>query len=284
MAGLLSGLEQFGLTGLENVDLYDKAKKEEEIIKEERKNPDQIEQEFLFEKSHTCPICDNEFKVKTVKIGKAKLVGTDMDLRPRYESIDMLKYDVVVCPSCGYTALSRFFKYVTSGQAKLIKENISKSFKPLDDTAPIYTYEEALNRYKLALANAVVKHAKPSEKAYICLKAAWLLRGMNEHLDERADDYKAKKAECEAAENDFLKSALDGFLNARQSETYPMCGMDEATVDYLIAITAFRFEKYDIASKLIAGILVSNTATPRMKDKAREVKEMLVRKIKQTKS
>ena len=41
------------------------------------------------------------------------------------------------------------------------------------------------------------------------------------------------------------------------------------------------FEKYDIASKLIAGILASTTASSRMKDKARDVKDLLVAKRKE---
>ena len=89
MAGLLSGLEQFGLGNLEKLDLYEseaeKAKQEKAAVAEP------VEQDFLFEKSYTCSICDKEFKAKTVKIGKAKLVGTDLDLRPKYENVDMLK-------------------------------------------------------------------------------------------------------------------------------------------------------------------------------------------------
>ena len=45
-----------------------------------------------------------------------------------------------------------------------------------------YTYEDALARYQLALVNAIVKQAKNSEKAYICLKAGWLMRGYAEWL------------------------------------------------------------------------------------------------------
>lgn len=281
MAGLLSGLEQFGLGNLEKLDLYEseaeKAKQEKAAVAEP------VEQDFLFEKSYTCSICDKEFKAKTVKIGKAKLVGTDLDLRPKYENVDMLKYDIISCPYCGYTALSRYFKFITAPQAKRIQEVISKSFKAHPDTKEIYTYEEAVERYKLTLANAIVKQAKPSEKAYICLKAAWLIRGQAENLDAKAPDYAKKKQECLAAENDFLKNALEGFLAARQTEGYPMCGMDEATVDYLIAVTAMRFEQFDMASKLVAGILVSTTANPRMKDKARELKELLMAKIKEQK-
>lgn len=280
MAGLLSGLEQFGLGNLENMDLYENQKKEE---KGEGKAAAPVvqEQDFLFDKSFTCPICDKEFKARTVKIGKAKLAGSDLDLRPRYEQIDLLKYDIIMCPDCGYAALSRFFKYVTSPQAKNIREKISATFKPQKDDREIYTYDEALERYKLTLVNAIVKQTRASEKAYICLKTAWLLRGKAEHLDKNLPDYEAQKKQCADEENEFLKNALEGFLAARQTEAFPMCGMDEPTVDYVIAVTAMRFEQYDLSSRLIQGILQSGTANPRMKDKARDVKDMLMQKIKE---
>lgn len=281
MAGLLSGLEQFGLKNLENMNLYEKPKKAETGEDGKPVAPVVQEQDFLFDKSYTCPICENEFKARTVKIGKARLIGSDLDLRPKYEQVDLLKYDVIMCPACGYAALSRFFKYVTSPQAKNIKAAISESFKPQQEQKEIYTYDEALERYKLTLVNAIVKQAKSSEKAYICLKTAWLLRGKAEHLDKNLPDYEAQKKQCEDQENEFLRNALEGFLAARQTEGYPMCGMDEPTVDYLIAVTAMRFEQYDVSSRLITGILTSSNANPRMKDKARDIKEMLMKKIKE---
>ena len=281
MAGLLSGLEQFGLSNLENMDLYEASKKEEKGPDGKPVQATVQEQDFLFDKSFTCPICDKEFKARTVKIGKAKLAGSDLDLRPRYEQIDLLKYDIIMCPSCGYAALSRFFKFVTSPQAKNIKKTISATFKPQKETKEIYTYDEALERYKLTLANAIVKQTRSSEKAYICLKTAWLLRGKAEHLDKNLPDYEEQKKLCEDEENEFLRNALEGFLAARQTESFPMCGMDEPTVDYLIAVTAMRFEQYDVSSRLITGILQSPTANPRMKDKARDIKEMLMKKIKE---
>ncbi|MBD5483930.1 MAG: DUF2225 domain-containing protein [Lachnospiraceae bacterium] len=280
MAGLLSGLEQFGLSNLENMDLYEAPKKEEKGADGKGTHAVQ-EQDFLFDKSFTCPICDKEFKARTVRIGKAKLAGSDLDLRPRYEQIDLLKYDIILCPYCGYAALSRFFKFVTAPQAKNIKKTISATFKPQKETKEIYTYDEALERYKLTLANAIVKQTRASEKAYICLKTAWLLRGKAEHLDKNLPDYEEQKKLCEDEENEFLRNALEGFLAARQTEAFPMCGMDEPTVDYLIAVTAMRFEQYDVSSRLITGILQSPTANPRMKDKARDIKEMLMKKIKE---
>lgn len=281
MAGLLSGLEQFGLTNLESMDLYEAPKKAEAGGNEPGAPAVVQEQDFLFDKSFNCPICDKEFKARTVKIGKAKLGGSDLDLRPRYEQIDLLKYDIIMCPNCGYAALSRFFKFLTSPQAKNIQKAISATFRPQTETKETYTYDEALERYKLTLANAIVKQAKASEKAYICLKTAWLLRGKAEHLDNTLPDYEEQKKACQEEEDEFLKNALEGFLAARQTEAFPMCGMDEPTVDYLIAVTAMRFEQYDLTSRLITGILTSTSANPRMKDKARDVKEILMKKIKE---
>ncbi len=275
MAGLLSGLEQFGLSGLENMDLYEKPKK-----KEEEEAPVVVqEQDFLFDKTFTCPICDKEFKARTVKIGKAKLAGTDSDLRPKYEQVDLLKYDIIMCPHCGYAALSRYFKFITAPQAKRIKETISANFKPITEYKEIYTYDEALERYKLTLANAIVKMAKASEKAYICLKTAWLLRGKGESLDLTDPEYEAKKAQVDEEEKEFLKNALDGFIAARQAESFPMCGMDETTVDYVISVTATKFEQFDVASKLISQIIASPNTNPRMKDKARDLKEEIMKQI-----
>lgn len=283
MSGLLSGLEQFGLGKLEGMSLFEAPEKKEGGGKAAA--PVMQEQDFLFDKGYTCPVCDKEFKEKTVKVGKAKLAGSDQDMRPRYEQIDMLKYDVIMCPHCGYTSLSRYFKFLTGSQMKKIKENICANFKPSSkEEKEIYSYEDALERYKMALVNSIVKQTKASEKAYICLKTGWLLRGQGESLKKDDPDYAKKKAEIDAQENEFLKNAFEGFLAARQSEGFPMCGMDEYTVDYLIAVLALRFDQFDVASKLVASVLGSQGANPRMKERARDIKEELVKRIKEKKA
>ena len=280
--GILSGLESFGLKGLESADIFsDNSKK-----KEEKKDtpvavvPELTEADLIFEKSFKCPVCDKEFKNKTVKIGKAKLIGTDLDLRPKYEIIDTIKYDVILCPHCGYTALSRYFQYITGPQAKLIRANISATFVNKPDKGDVTTYDESIEKYKLALANAIVKRSKSSEKAYICLKMAWVVRAKKEALDKNAKDYDAQLKQCTEEEDELLQNALDGFLAARQSEGFPMCGMDESTVDYLIAAESIHFGQVDVAAKLVAGILSSPVANKRMKEKARSLKDIMVEQIK----
>lgn len=272
--GILSGLGSFGLGDLEGMSLFEEPKKKDEEGK--AAEPEITEKDFLLDKTMTCPLCDAEFKMRAVKGGKAKLLGTDKDLRPKYEGIDIVKYDVVMCPKCGYTALTRYFPTVLQSQGKKIKEKISANFKPQDVYNEIYTYDEAIERYKLALVNAIVKGGKASEKAYICLKSAWIMRGKAEEIGEAHADYKTTKA----MEKEYLKNAYEGFYGAVQTESFPMCGMDEITVDYLIAVLASGLDHFDVASKCIASILQSPTANPRMKDRARDLKEEILKVIK----
>lgn len=276
--GILSGLEGFGLGNLETKDIYqDQSKKAQ--TQSSAQPVEFQESDFVFAKTYTCPVCDTEFRSKTVKIGKAKLIGTDLDLRPKYEIIDSLKYDVILCPKCGYAALSRYFQYITDPQAKLIKTHISTNFHNNPPKGDIYTYDEAIERYKLALANAIVKRGKNSEKAYICLKMAWVVRGKIENLDQNQPDYKQVLEQCKQEEDELLKNSLEGFLAARQAESFPMCGMDESTVDYLISVMSMRFDQLDVAAKLVSNIILSPTTNKRMKDKARDLKELLVLQI-----
>ena len=278
MAGILSGLEGFGLGNLENMNIYEEAHSESEA--QVKAAPPKVEEkDFIYDKTFTCPVCDKQFPTKIMKTGKAKLIGTDKDLRPKYEGIDAVKYDVLLCPKCGYAALTRFFANITGGQAKLIMENISQKVRLHPFDGETYSYEDAMERYKLALVNAVVKRARASEKAYICLKSAWLLRGYAEYLGEAGDNTK-DKASIKAQEEEYLLNAYNGFVEARQSEPFPLCGMDEITIDYLVAELAMHFKKYDVASKMVATILTSPSANSRMKEKARELKDEILVELK----
>ncbi len=283
MANILSGLASLGLGNLENADLYEKeeAKKPVAKPKEEAAAPkEHNEIDYVFGKSHSCPVCYTDFKAPTVRQSKLRGKGADTDLRPRFAGVDPLKYDVIVCPKCGYAALGRFFDTITPPQAKLVKEGISRSFRPISKPKEVYTYDEAFTNYQLALGNAVVKKGRASEKAYLCLKMAWLLRGKMEAWDSgyepyQGDSYSEDVEELKQDELELLNNAVEGFLNARQSETFPMCGMDENTLDYIIAVSAMKLEKYDIVSQMLNSLLGKPGLNSRMKDKCLDIKEKL---------
>ncbi len=277
--GILSGLGEFGLGGLEGMDIFEEEEKQGGKKPAAAAPPKIEEKDLIYDKSFTCPVCGEEFTSKIMKTGKAKLLGTDSDLRARYEGIDAVKYDVQLCPACGYTALTRYFSAIGSAQAKLVKEKISTSVRVPKYEDEVYGYEQAYERYRLALVCAVVKKAKASEKAYICLKSGWLVRGWRESLQESGGDAK-KIEELRNQEEEYLMNAYKGFAEARQSEGFPMCGMDEMTMDYLLAVLAARFKKYDVASRLVSSILVSSMANARMKEKARDLKEQIIADMK----
>lgn len=277
MGNLFSGLESLGLGKLSSMDIYESEEKNQSKNANTGNEDEQkiSEADFLFEKSHVCPVCDGEFKAKTIKTGKIKLVAADSDLRPKYQTVDSLKYDVIACPHCGYAVLNRYFNYMTAAQAKLIKTNISASFKGLEPEGDFVTYDQAITKHRLALVNAIVKKAKSSEKAYTCLKTAWLLRGKSENLPADTPDIEAVRAKLAAEEQEFLENAYSGFLEAYPKELFPMCGMDENTVSYLIADLARRTGHYEDAGRWVARVLASRNANDRIKSKARELKEQI---------
>ncbi len=275
MANLFSGLEAFGLGNLSEMDVYETKERESAKGKAEAEKDVFSEEENIFDKTFTCPVCDQEFKSKIVKSGKVKLQNLDTDLRPIYQNMDPLKYDAIVCPHCGFAALNRFFKYVTSSQAGLIKKSISASFKGLKENKNIYDYDDAIARHKLALVNSIVKRAKTSERAYTCLKTAWVIRGKSDSLSKDDPSYKKQQEELLKEENDFIVKAYDGFDEAFSKETFPMCGMDEVTITLLMAELARRIGRYDEAGRWISRVLISKEANERIKQKARDIKELI---------
>ena len=58
---------------------------------------------------------------------------------------------------------------------------------------------------------------------------------------------------------------------------------DEITVEFLIGVLATRFQKYDVASRMVASILTSPSANARTKDKARELKDQILEELKSQK-
>ncbi|MBQ8314440.1 MAG: DUF2225 domain-containing protein [Lachnospiraceae bacterium] len=275
MSNLLSGLEALGLGGVSDMEVYEDVETKTKREKKEAagaETHERTEIDYLFEKTHTCPVCDEEFKSSAVRTGKAKLIGTDTDLRPRYQGVDPLKYDAIVCPRCGYAGVNRFFTAITTPQAKLVLEHISKKFNATLKLDGVYSYDDAILFHRLALASAVVKRSKLSERAYTCLKTAWLLRAKQE--DETTNE--KEKSALHEQEQEFLSSAYDGFAEAMSKETFPICGMDENTMLCMLADIGRRVGHYEDAGRLISRVIVSRTATERIKNKAREIKDLIV--------
>lgn len=275
MGNLLSGLDKLGI----NTDIFENIYEDvgdDKKDKYEEKKPEPVkETDFIFEKTMTCPVCGKQFKTKAVRTGRAKLVGTDTDLKPIYAGFEPLKYDVIVCPHCGYAATSKSYGHITPTQAKMIRDGISGSFKGISDDNSIYTFYDAIDRHKLALANVICMRGKSSERAYLCLKMAWLYRSMVSGLPTDDVSVARLRRECMDEEQKFIQSAYEGFSYSYTKEVPPICGMDINTLTILLADLARRCGDKTSSRRYIEAILISKEVNSRMKDKARDIKELL---------
>lgn len=279
---ILSGLESLGLGGLENVDIFEskKEKKDEGNNGENAADAVVSEEDYLLQKTFECPVCDAEFKQSVIRHNKIRNYGHDLDLRPRNEGVDTLKYDVVVCNKCGYAALTKFHGPMPRPHRNLLRENIMPRFKPMKTENVVITYEEAVVRYKLAMMNAVVRQAKDSEKAYIALKLSWIYRGMQETLPEDTKDYEETLEMLKAQERENQKIALEGFTKAMTAETPPYAGMNVETLDYILAVLNMEAGEYAKAKRILSTILSSPKTTKVHRSQAEAVLEELRTRMK----
>ena len=275
---LLAGLEKFGIKQEGELDITKEEKKKSKKAAPTKKAAPKMltEADYLLEKENTCPVCDAKFKTLMVKTGKAKRIGQEFDLRPRHEGVDTIKYDVIACPECGYAAMSKTFEPLSNTQIKWIREQVGANFQAeKKEERDTYTYEEAVDRYKLALVSAMVKRVKLSEKAYICLKISWLRRAQYKEMPEVSKEDLAAKSAIKEEMLGFYQQAYDGFTQAMSKETPPFYGMDSNTLEFMLANMAIYFKDYDTALKLVSRLITSPNTAGRVKDKCLQLKEQI---------
>lgn len=231
------------------------------------------EEDIVFQKTYDCPVCYKEFKTLTVRAGKIYSRDMDEDLRPIYKDIDPLKYEAIVCPHCGYAALSRYFDQLMPLQVRYLRESVPSKYKGLQYSTDKYSYDEAIRRYKMVILSDEVEVAKNSRKAYTYLKFGWLIRSKLEHEGETLSGEIREQLQKEELEN--IENAYDKYLLAFSSETFPMSGMDELTLTVLVAELAYKIGKYDESLRTLSKVFENRNAPRRVKDKAYYLKERI---------
>lgn len=250
-------LKEIGFEDLDKVDLFPPKPKASEKEIENTKKKFTVE-EVLYDKTYICPVCNKEFKSKAIRSGKNRLLTVDLDLKANYDIVNPLLYECVVCENCGYAALSKTFNSLTASQIRWIKEQICTKYKEYH-YPPILSEKDGILRYKLALLNSFVKKAKDGEKAYICLKLAWLYRDTKE----------------KAAEETFLQHALTGFENAYNTERFPIFELGELTTAYIIADLYRRKKNYEKAMQWLGFVIMDKSVSLRLKTKALHLKGII---------
>lgn len=215
-------------------------------------------QDILYDKSYECPVCDNHFTSKAIKLRKNQVLSIDIDLYVRYSAINPILYDCILCPKCGYAALSQNFDKLLPTQKQWIKEQVSKNYKAqyFNEYA---TLTQAITKHKLALLACITKKGKIGEQAYISLHIAWLYRDLNDDMNEKL----------------FLARALDGFKKAFQSERFPIFSLDETTTAYIVSAIAYLLGDFETSKQYLAQVISNPASSSKIKDRALDLKQKL---------
>lgn len=236
------------------------------------------EKTLLIDKRYTCPICEQQIRAKAVKSNSARFVNTMADLRPIYSNINVTKYDAVCCPHCGYSALTPNFNTLTLTQKKIIQDKIQANYKAHEETeCDFYTTEMAISRMKMALLCTITKEAKQSEIGNVCLKISWLYQALADEIPEDAPDAASKKELYLKESDNAAMKAYEHLTSARMHEEYPMAGMNESTLDYILSYFAYKKGDYQMATQFLSNVVSDRSASPRLKDKALDLKDMIAK-------
>ncbi|MDE6887975.1 MAG: DUF2225 domain-containing protein [Eubacterium sp.] len=236
------------------------------------------EKKYTFVKKVTCTNCGAEFEDVRIMGSKLRRKEPDQDLRPRFHFLDSLKYGVTSCPYCGFSAMIKNFDKLTSLHQKRLREKVTSQFMQREPfKGKTLDYATAISQYELAFVCAMVMELPTSEQAYLCLQLSWLIRGRLEEADAEpgllsADVYKQLKEK----EERYYRQAYDGLTKAAMEENFPICGMDQATFDYLLAVMSFHFGDYDLAIRYCGNIVQMKGILVKLKDKALMLKDEIL--------
>ncbi|SCG82973.1 hypothetical protein DW1_1402 [Proteiniborus sp. DW1] len=208
----------------------------------------------LYTKKVKCPVCNNEFTTSKMRTTQVRIDKVDGDFMNHYKSENPLKYQVFVCPKCGYSALENRFNKIRAAEREIIKKEVSSKWKERDYSGP-RTDDDAIQCYMLAFYCGQLMGIKNYELGNIALKIAWFFR--------------AKKSDEEMR---FLQNAVELFEKAFYEEDLLSQSTDEITLGYLIGELHRRLGRKKEAL-LWFGKTVSNPlikTNPRIESLARE--------------
>ncbi|MDR0957983.1 MAG: DUF2225 domain-containing protein [Clostridiales bacterium] len=228
---------------------------DEELIERTKYNP----YTYVYDKMFNCPLCFIHFAASVGRHSKTRIIKIDTDLCPHYEPFNPMYYGIISCPNCGYTAMISTFEYhLTDIQMLTLSEQIPKLCPP-KKYDQVRTISDAIELYKAALLCSLLKKGGDAEKAILCLKLSWLMREGNFPSEEL----------------DFAKQARNTFMKVYRNLNFPVFGMDEYTLAYLIGELSRRIGDYEKALQYLEVVIRDKKTPVRLRPRAEDVYHMI---------
>mgnify|MGYP000397301625 CR=1 FL=1 len=208
----------------------------------------------LYEKNFKCPICNNSFSSKRVRVSSLRVDRRDEDFCTIYKSDNPMYYEILVCPKCGYASSETNFDNLSLKELNTLKEVLSGKVVNRSFCGE-RTINDALDSFKLALFIAKSRDAKDSVIAGLTLKLAWIYRELK---DEK--------------ELEFLRYTLEYYKNAYDKENFPIGNLDEISIQYLLGEISRRVNELNDAVFWLNKALTNpeRKTNPRIEKMARE--------------
>ncbi len=189
---------------------------------------------FLY-KEFTCQLCGNAFSQPRVFADAIRIKSRDEDLKPNFEGVNALYYQVVTCPRCYLTLFERDFGKLEIPADKMEKvrkvlENAKKEFGSLN-LGEDRTLDDAIKLFSIAAAvYTVLEHRRGAAEAY--LKLAWLFREAGKKKEEMVALAKALKNFEDHYRNDITSESEEPMLLFYLGEINKLLGNKKEAVKW----------------------------------------------------
>lgn len=194
--------------------------------------------QYTFTVEKRCPICGETTRVVKVK-SKLLAERTDEDFCVHYKDFNPYFYKIWFCEHCGFAADEKTFL----GSIPLTHKRKIQEFLNSRKLGLKFVEErqvpDAVASFKLAIFYAELTGQSLAKRAGLYLELGWIYRASEEK--EREDE--------------MLERAISLYDRSLMTERYPINGLSDNTVIYLIGAIYYRLHDFEKSTQYLSRII-----------------------------
>ncbi len=194
--------------------------------------------QYTFTVEKKCPVCGETTRVVKVK-SKLLAERTDEDFCVHYKDFNPYFYKIWFCEHCGFAADEKTFL----GSIPLTHKRKIQEFLNSRKLGLKFVEErqvpDAVASFKLAIFYAELTGQSLSKRAGLYLELGWIYRASEEK--EREDE--------------MLERAISLYDRSLMTERYPINGLSDNTVIYLIGAIYYRLHDFEKSTQYLSRII-----------------------------